>query len=79
MGGIWSFLQDTTNQQVLTWIGGGLVVVVGGLWAAFTFFFPKKSESSSAPSRSVTADRGGIAAGGDIINNKIDTRGGTKR
>jgi hypothetical protein len=35
---IWSFLRDANNQQVLSWLGGGAVVFVGGAWAFFKFF-----------------------------------------
>jgi hypothetical protein len=51
---IWQFLQDEKNQRMLTLIGGGLVVVVGGLWAAFRLFLP----STRGEARSATkADR----------------------
>src|SRR5262245_8572664 len=48
--GLWGFLRDKRNQQVLSWIGGGLVVVATGLWAAFVYFFPapKSPEAKSA-------------------------------
>ena len=38
--GLWGFLRDKSNQQVLGWLGGGLVVVATGLWAAFVYLFP---------------------------------------
>jgi hypothetical protein len=34
---IWKFLGDPANCELLSWIGG-LVVVCGGLWTVFTFF-----------------------------------------
>jgi hypothetical protein len=75
MGGIWAFLQDEANRTVLGWIGGGIVVVVGGLWTAFKFFSKPKAPSS----QTVSATDGGVVAGRDIRNSKIDTRGGSKR
>ena len=39
MSSFWRFLRDKRNQQVLGWIGGGLVFVATGLWAAFVQFF----------------------------------------
>jgi hypothetical protein len=75
---IWDFLKDGSNQAVLSWIGGGIVVVAGGVWAAFKFFFPKEKDKS-APPPSVRADRGGFAAGRDIRNNVIDKRNGSKQ
>jgi hypothetical protein len=63
---IWAFLQDPANRAVLGWIGGGLVVVVGGLWAAIRFFFSKRPNVSAA--------NGSVAAGRDIRNAEINTR-----
>jgi hypothetical protein len=51
---IWAFLQDPGNRAVLGWIGGGIVVIAGGLWAAFKFFFSKRP--------SLSADEGGNGA-----------------
>jgi hypothetical protein len=38
MEAIWRFLGDKRNRVILSWLGGGAVVVIGGLWAAFVFF-----------------------------------------
>src|SRR6266516_1801416 len=62
--GLWGFLRDKGNQQVLGWLGGGLVVAATGLWVAFIYFFPpgKSPEATSlepAPP-SVQANCGGI-------------------
>jgi hypothetical protein len=65
---IWDFLKDGSNQTVLSWIGGGIVVVAGGLWAASKFLFPKEKDKS-APPPAVHADHGGFAAGRDIRTN----------
>jgi hypothetical protein len=61
MDAIWSFLQDADNRALLGWIGGGIVVVVAGLWAAFTFFTSKKKPLTPT----VSANHGSIAAGRD--------------
>lgn len=74
----WSFLQDENNRAMLGWIGSGVVVVGGALWAIFKFLFSKTSRSHPA-APAVSATEGGIAAGRDIRDAKIDTRGGTKR
>ncbi|MGF1476775.1 MAG: hypothetical protein ACFB6S_14550 [Geminicoccaceae bacterium] len=60
---IWSFLSDPANRDTLAFLGGGLAVVVGGLWTAFAYFHKRKPPAQEKPS--VSADRGGIAAGGD--------------
>jgi hypothetical protein len=79
MHGIWSFLQVESNRTVLTWIGGGVVVVASGIWTVWKF---KRSSPApkSTPDPTVTATDGSFAAGRDLnISGKIDTRGGTKR
>ncbi len=63
---LWAFLSDPDNQQTLAWLGGGLVVVAGGLWAFIKFFFARAAGSSTPPTPTISADRGGIAAGRDV-------------
>ena len=63
MQAIWDFLRDPANQTTLTWLGGGVVVLAGGLWAAVTFFAAKPEGGGGKPG--VSADRGGFAAGRD--------------
>jgi hypothetical protein len=75
LSSIWDFFKDGSNQAVLSWIGGGIFVVAGGVWAVFKFFFPT-GKDKSAPSPSVQADHGGIAAGRDVT---IDKRSGSQR
>jgi hypothetical protein len=68
LASIWAFLGDETNRAILSWIGGGLVVVVGGLWAAFKFFLPKKEDEKEkekekdASRSSITATHSSVAA-----------------
>ena len=71
---LWDFLVDPTNRTVLGWIGGGIVVVVGGIWAVVKFLFTRKREENT-PAPRVSATHGGVGAGRDIRNSKIDTRG----
>jgi hypothetical protein len=75
----WRFLRDKHNQQVLGWLGGGLVVAATGLWVAIVYFFPLvKSPEAKSPQPSppaVQADRGGVAIGGDVSGTTIT--GGT--
>jgi hypothetical protein len=78
MNTLWRFLCDKRNQQVLGWLGGGLVVVTTGLWAAFVYFFPpgKSPEAKSLEPPSVQANCGGIAIGRDVTGSTI-TAGST--
>jgi hypothetical protein len=79
--GLWGFLRDKGNQQVLGWLGGGLVAVATGLWVAFVYFFPApKSQETKSPQPtppSVQSDRGGIAIGGNVTGATITTGGTT--
>jgi hypothetical protein len=69
---LWTFLKDPANRATLGWIGAGIVVVVSGAWAVIKFLSKKELRPS------VQATNGGVAAGGDMIGNKIDT-GGSRR
>jgi hypothetical protein len=74
---VWTSLQDPANRAVLGWIGSGVVVVVGAVWAAFKFFISKeKPKAESMPT--IAASNGGVAAGRDIRDAKINTSS-TKR
>jgi hypothetical protein len=82
MSTFWRFLRDKRNQQVLGWLGGGLVVAVTGLWAAFVYFFPYPKASGTTKASeptppSVQADHGGIAIGGNVTGATITTGGTT--
>jgi hypothetical protein len=76
MNALWRFLRDKRNQQVLGWLGGGLVVVATGLWAAFIYFFPplpapETTKSLEPTPPSVQANCGGIAIGRDVTGSTI--------
>jgi hypothetical protein len=72
--GLWGFLRDKRNQQILSWLGG-LVVAATGLWAAFVYFFPApKSPETKSPEPtppSIQANCGGIAIGRDVTGSTI--------
>jgi TIR domain len=73
--GLWGFLRDKRNQQVLSWLRGGLVVAATGFWAAFVYFFPApKAPDAKSPEPtppSVQANCGAIAIGGDVTGSTI--------
>lgn len=72
---ICGFINDANNRTILGWIGGGLVIVISGIWAVVTFLL-KKKRKTSAPTPRVSSTQGGVAAGRDIRDSTIDTRGG---
>jgi hypothetical protein len=74
---MWSFLAKPKNQKTLSWLGGGAVVVIAGLWAAFVYFFPlKKDGESLAPQTkidaSVKAGDCGFANSGTATGNTVN-------
>jgi TIR domain len=79
--GLWEFLRDKDNQQVLGWLGGGLVVAVTGLWAAFVYFSPPgkspEAKSLEPTPASIQANCGAIAIGGNVTGATITTGGTT--
>jgi hypothetical protein len=73
---IWQFLQDDKNQRMLTLIGGGLAVVIGGFWAAFVYFFPAPEAKPGPAQKQIEAECGSVAIGGDVSGATI-TAGST--
>lgn len=69
------FLRDKRNQQVLGWLGGGLVVATTGLWGVFVYFFPSAPETKASHTdpANVQADCGGVAVGGNVSGATITT------
>lgn len=78
LDGIWTFLKDPVNREVLGWIGGGIVVVAGGIWVVVKFL-AKKDDRDAKPS--VKAEGGSVAIAGDNKNSPINigARDRTKR
>lgn len=60
-------IRDPSNRKALQWVGGGIVVVAGAIWFAFTTYFPpnQPSESADSPAPAVQATGGSIASGRD--------------
>ena len=77
MNSFWRFLRDKRNQQVLGWLGGGLVVAATGLWVAFVYFFPSvespQTKASKPDPARVQADCSGVAIGGNVTGATIAT------
>ena len=42
---VWRFLSKDKNRAVLGWVGGGVVIVIGALWAAFVYFMPPSNRA----------------------------------
>jgi hypothetical protein len=77
MGSLWSLLTKRENQRTLSWLGGGSVVVIAGLWAAFVYIFPPKKDGESSKPQvkletSVTAGNCGFANNGTASGNTVN-------
>jgi hypothetical protein len=77
MGSLWSFLAKPKNQNTFSWLGGGAVVIIAGLWAAFVYFFPPKKDGESPGPQvkidaSVKAGDCGIANSGTATGNSVN-------
>jgi hypothetical protein len=64
MNRMWEFLCQKRNRVVLGWLGGGLVVLATGLWAAFVYLFPHDTPD-------VQANCGSVAVGGNVTGATI--------
>ena len=69
MNSLWRFLRDKRNQQVLGWLGGGLVVAATGLWVVFVYFY----HSSEPNPAKVQADCSSVAIGGNVSGATVTT------
>jgi hypothetical protein len=65
-------LHDAATQAIVGWIGAALVAVVTGIWAVFKFMKQASKKEDTSPS--VRASHGGVAAGRDIRDSKIEIR-----
>lgn len=72
----WCWLSDVKHQKTLALLGGGLVVIVSGFWQVYTYL-SGSGTFSPKPAQEITAADGGIAAGGDVTADVIQTGPGT--
>ena len=56
------FLRDKRNQQVLGWLGGGLVVATTGLWVRLCLFLSFRSRDESVTARTQPTSRQTVVA-----------------
>jgi len=70
-GPFWKFVQNSKNREILSWLGGGLVVVIAGFWAAIVYFFPahKPPEPRAGD---INASCGSVAIGGNATGVTIN-------
>jgi tetratricopeptide (TPR) repeat protein len=69
---LWTFISDKTNQQIISWLGGGIVVVVAAAWTVFIYVrehADRPAPAASPVASSVTQSGTGIASGGNTTIN----------
>jgi hypothetical protein len=67
---LWNFIRNGKNRDIVSWLGGGSVVIVAGIWAAFTYFFPNVDKNAiGSPPTVITQSGPGIASGRDTVVN----------
>jgi hypothetical protein len=64
---MWDFLLKPENRDVLAWFGGGVCVVLAGLWTVVKHFTapPSALAPQPGPQRQVSG-RDGVVAGGSL-------------
>ena len=66
MDSLRSIIAKPKNRQILSWIGGGVIVVATGVWAVVTYVWPAHESE-----KVVCAQQGSVASGRDASGNTI--------
>jgi hypothetical protein len=73
---LWAFVKDPENRAIMTWIGSGLTVVIGGAWVALATLFPVHKPDTPPPLQ-VKAEQGSVAIGGNVSGSPITVGAGS--
>lgn len=74
---LWALVSDEANRAILTWFGGGIVVVASGTWAVIKFYAARHSSTpmSLNITNPISIGEGsvisGIIAGGSVSIDKF--------
>jgi tetratricopeptide (TPR) repeat protein len=75
---LWEIFKDPDKRAVISWLGGGAVVVAGSIWTVVTFVVEHKDASGKKDGTTVTVSGQGIASGGNTTINAPATLGPSK-
>ena len=62
---LWEIIKDPDKRAILSWLGGGAVVVAGGIWTVLTFVVEHKDASDKKGGTNITVSGQGIVSGRD--------------
>jgi hypothetical protein len=72
---IWQFLRSRDNREIISWLGGGLVVLVGAAWTAFLYWEKSVPEPKPpGPTSPCRTPEEIVTYSGDFVFADSDTR-----
>ncbi len=75
---LWEIIKDPDKRAILSWLGGGAVVVAGGIWTALTFVVEHKDVHEKNGDTNTIVSEQRIASGGNASISGNVTFGPTK-
>ena len=58
---LWEIAKDPDKRAILSWLGGGAVIVAGGIWVVVTFVVEHKDTSDKKGGTNITVSGQGIS------------------
>jgi hypothetical protein len=55
---LWEIAKNPDNRAVISWLGGGAVLVAGGIWTVLTFVVEHKDASGKKGGTTITVQQG---------------------
>jgi tetratricopeptide (TPR) repeat protein len=75
---LWKFVWEVKNREILSWLGGGAVVIVAGAWTLFTYFHDDK-KLGALTTTVVNPSGSNIIAPGGVFNGPVNLGPDQKR
>jgi tetratricopeptide (TPR) repeat protein len=73
---LWKFVRNGKNREILSWLGGGAVVIVAGTWTLFTYLHVDKKPGATL---TVVNSSGSVIAPGGVFNGPVNLGPDQKR
>ncbi len=65
---LWAILQEKDIREIISWVGGGAIIVISGLWALFVYVFPPKPPEDKDKPRPAKGGLSPNCLSGNILN-----------